>query len=83
MTQKKSNKKQASVLSAAAEADSDERPDPVALVVETRFSFPTVSACPRCRGTQTRATSTQGRIQFRRCQAPICRFKFSIRGKPV
>lgn len=48
-----------------------------------RFSFPTVSPCPRCHGTQTRARSTQGRIQYRVCQAPICQYRFSIQGSRI
>jgi hypothetical protein len=48
-----------------------------------RFSFPTVSACPRCRGTQTRAISTQGNRQYRVCCAPVCQFHFCVKGAPV
>ncbi len=48
-----------------------------------QYAFPTVVPCPRCRGTQTRAVSTQGKIQYRRCSAPICQERFSIRGKEV
>lgn len=47
------------------------------------FSFPTVSLCPRCKGSQTRAVSTQGKIQYRVCQAPICRHRYPVTGTPV
>jgi hypothetical protein len=47
------------------------------------FSFPTVSLCPRCKGSQTRAVSTQGKIQYRVCQAPICRHRYTVTGTPV
>lgn len=45
-----------------------------------QYSFPTVVACPRCHGTQTRARSTQGRIQYRICLAPICRHRYAEKG---
>lgn len=48
-----------------------------------KYSFPTVVRCPRCSGLQTRAYSTQGKIQYRRCTAPICQERFSIRGAEV
>ena len=48
-----------------------------------RFSFPTIVRCPRCSGLQTRAVSTQGKIQYRRCMAPVCQERFSIRGTPI
>ena len=48
-----------------------------------KFSFPTRVRCPRCRSLQTRATSTQGQIQYRECQMPVCRKRFSVRGEPV
>jgi hypothetical protein len=47
------------------------------------YSFPTVSACPRCRGTQTRATSTQGKIQYRKCLAPVCQKTYTVIGQKV
>ena len=45
-----------------------------------RWSFPTVSTCPRCRGTQTRAVSTQGKVQYRKCLAPICQKRYTVIG---
>lgn len=48
-----------------------------------RYSFPTVSKCPRCGGIQTRATSTQGNVQYRKCQAPICRWRYTVIGTKV
>lgn len=51
--------------------------------LKQRYGFPTVSVCPRCRGKQTRAVSTQGRTQYRACQAPICQHRFTVQGTPV
>lgn len=48
-----------------------------------RYSFPTVSICPRCGGTQTRAVSTQMNVQYRVCQAPICRHRYTVIGSEV
>ena len=48
-----------------------------------RYSFPTVSKCPRCGGTQTRATSTQGKVQYRKCLAPVCRWRYTVIGTKV
>ena len=48
-----------------------------------RYSFPTVSKCPRCGGTQTRAVSTQGNVQYRKCQAPVCRWRYTVIGTKV
>lgn len=48
-----------------------------------RYSFPTVSRCPRCRTTDTVATSTQGKIQYRRCLRAICRWTYQVIGKKV
>jgi len=50
---------------------------------ERRYSFPTVSRCPRCGVTQTRATSTQGRVQYRKCLAPICGKSYTVFGEEV
>lgn len=48
-----------------------------------KYSFPTVSQCPRCRGTQTRAVSTQGKVQYRKCMAPVCRWRYTVIGTKV
>ena len=48
-----------------------------------RYSFPTVSKCPRCGGTQTRATSTQGKVQYRKCLAPICGKRYNVIGTKI
>lgn len=48
-----------------------------------KYAFPTVSACPRCRGTQTRAVSTQGRVQYRKCMAPVCQKRYTVIGTKV
>jgi hypothetical protein len=50
---------------------------------EIRYSFPTVSSCPRCRGTATRATSTQGRVQYRKCMAPVCQKRYTVIGTEI
>lgn len=47
------------------------------------YAFGTKSRCPRCGSTQTQATSTQGNIQYRQCQMPICRHKYSVFGKKI
>ena len=47
------------------------------------WSFPTVSLCPRCRGSQTRAMSTQGKVQYRKCMAPICQKRYTVIGSKV
>lgn len=39
--------------------------------------------CPRCRGWDTVATSTQGNVQYRRCRAPICQHRYAVVGRPV
>jgi len=48
-----------------------------------KYSFPTVSVCPRCLGTQTRARSTQGKVQYRICLAPVCRHRYHVIGTKV
>ena len=48
-----------------------------------RWSFPTVSRCPRCGGTQTQAYSTQGKVQYRKCLAPVCQKRYSAMGTKV
>lgn len=50
---------------------------------ELKYSFPTKSRCPRCQGTQTKAVSTQGNIQYRKCTAPVCQKAFTVKGKIV
>lgn len=47
------------------------------------WSFPTISQCPRCGGTQTRAISTQGKVQYRKCLAPICQKRYTVIGQKV
>jgi hypothetical protein len=42
-------------------------------VVTLTYSFQTKSRCPKCKSLSTRATSTQGQIQHRRCLRPSCR----------
>jgi hypothetical protein len=83
MSPKKKMNKQPSALPAAAEPAISERPDPVFLARQTKWAFPTQARCPRCNGLQTRATSTQGPIQYRQCMAAICLYRFSIKGWKV
>lgn len=47
------------------------------------YAFPTKSRCPRCRGLQTRCYSTQGRVQYRRCLAPVCQKAYTVMGTKV
>jgi Zn ribbon nucleic-acid-binding protein len=47
------------------------------------YSFPTVAACPRCRGTDTIVTSTQKNVQYRKCRSAICLQRFTVVGKKV
>ena len=47
------------------------------------FSFPTKVRCPRCKSLQTRAYSTNENTQYRECLVAVCRWRFSVRGKPV
>jgi len=48
-----------------------------------KYSFPTVSQCPRCRGTDTRARSTQGKVQYRICLAAVCRKRYAVIGTKI
>jgi len=48
-----------------------------------RWTFPSGSRCPRCGSAQTRAVSTQGRVQYRQCQAPICRHRYHQFGREM
>lgn len=45
-----------------------------------KYSFPTVSRCPRCGATDTIATSTQGKVQYRRCLRAVCRHTYHVIG---
>ena len=47
------------------------------------FGFLTKSRCPRCGSTNTRAYSTQGRVQYRQCMVAICRRRYVEYGKRV
>jgi hypothetical protein len=48
-----------------------------------RYAFPTVSRCPRCGSTDTRAYATKGKIQYRRCQMPVCRWTYTVIGQKI
>lgn len=47
------------------------------------YVFPTPSKCPRCRGVDTVAYRTDGKIQYRRCRRAICRHRYQVRGTPT
>lgn len=52
---------------------------------QRRWSFETVSKCPRCGSTDTvvrRTDSKKGR-QYRLCQRAICRYRYSVTGKRI
>jgi hypothetical protein len=47
------------------------------------YSFPTKSVCPRCRSLQTKAVSTQGKVQYRQCQMPVCHWNYTVLGEKL
>ena len=55
----------------------------VATAEPKKYSFPSKSRCPRCHGTGTRATSTQGDVQYRECKVAVCRRKYTVRGTVI
>jgi Zn ribbon nucleic-acid-binding protein len=48
-----------------------------------RFSFRTVSKCPRCGTTDTQAVSTQGNVQYRTCRRIGCLHHYTVIGQRV
>jgi hypothetical protein len=50
-----------------------------------KWSFETVSKCPRCGTTDTLAHRTDSKSgkQYRQCQRAICRRKYTVLGKKV
>jgi len=50
---------------------------------EVEYAFPTKARCPKCNGTDTRATSTRGRYQYRQCGSPWCRKNFRVKGSAI
>jgi len=50
---------------------------------EPIYAFPTKSRCPRCKQTDTEATSTQGKWQYRRCTRAICRHAYQVEGTKI
>ena len=48
-----------------------------------KWSFPSVSRCPRCGATDTKALSTQRDRQYRECTRAVCRRRFTVLGKKV
>lgn len=84
MAKKKSSKKAKSKPAAIIEPPAPEvQPAAVTSEPERVFGFLTKSRCPRCGSTNTRAYSTQGRVQYRQCQIPICRRKYVQYGQKV
>lgn len=59
------------------------RGDEPILIVEDVYSFPTRSRCPKCSSLSTRATSTRGSVQLRRCRRPSCGFTYKEAGSKV
>lgn len=58
---------------AAPERDNPER--------EFKYIFPPQGrVCPRCRAADTVAYATKDNIQYRKCNRPICRHRYSVRG---
>ena len=49
------------------------------------WHFPDARRCPRCRGYDTAAyhTDTKKGRQYRKCNAPICRWRYSVNGKKI
>ena len=48
-----------------------------------QYAFLTLSRCPRCKTTDTVATSTQGKVQYRRCLRAVCRWTYTVMGTKV
>lgn len=59
------------------------------VVVEARvdlepvYAFPSRSRCPRCKSINTVAHGKHGGTQYRVCQQPICRKRYSVAGSAV
>jgi hypothetical protein len=47
------------------------------------YAFPSKSRCQRCGALDTRATSTQGLIQYRECTRATCRHRYKVVGEKV
>ena len=49
---------------------------------ERRWSFPTLSLCPRCKSGDTvcRRTDTKKGIQYRQCRNAVCRIAYPQHG---
>lgn len=43
-----------------------------------QYITPGAIRCPRCGASDTVATSTKGRIQYRKCLRAVCRYNFSV-----
>lgn len=50
---------------------------------EPQYAFRTTVRCPRCGSTNTVNRATAGRIQYRMCRAPQCRYGDPTRGLGV
>lgn len=53
------------------------------VVMNPIYSFPSRSRCPRCRSINTKAVGKHGHTQYRVCQQPICRRRYSVKGELV
>ena len=79
-------KKKSSVLPFKAPAIPDLEPavgDEPIIVVDAVYAFPTKSRCPKCKRLATRATSTRGEVQLRRCLRPSCRTTYKETGRAI
>ena len=47
------------------------------------YEFPSHPVCPRCGTRDNRAVSTQGQVQYRKCQRATCRWRWKVVGVEV
>lgn len=76
----------APVMAAVAPSDDAIEPsigDEPVVIVDAVYAFPTKSRCPKCRRLSTRATSTRGEIQLRRCLRPSCGTTYKETGRAI
>ena len=85
MSKKKTKTKTAKTAKTAKKAkpEKPEKPKAANRVKVKDFSFPTKIKCIHCGSLNNRATSTQGRWQYRKCNEENCRLRFTVKGKPV
>jgi hypothetical protein len=62
----------------------DDTPDECVMSAEIKiepvYSFPSRSRCPRCHSINTIADGKHNDTQYRVCQQPICRKRYSVKG---